>query len=97
MDGLPTPGMAIFAHEEVNSIGTSYPDDQQGGVTVQNNLYESLDVGAALQLTDGGVFNEDNSNFNDVGVYMINVDGSTTVEKQSSNRMQKLVGGIFLF
>lgn len=81
VDGLPTPGMAIFAHEEVNSIGTSYPDDQQGGVTVQNNLYESLDVGAALQLTDGGVFNEDNSNFNDVGVYMINVDGSTTVEE----------------
>ncbi|MED6298296.1 MAG: DUF1565 domain-containing protein, partial [Candidatus Thermoplasmatota archaeon] len=81
VDGLPTPGMAIFAHEEVNSIGTSYPDDQQGGVTVQNNLYESLDVGAALQLTDGGVFNEDNSNFIDVGVYMINVDSSTTVEE----------------
>ena len=82
VDGLPTPGMAIFAHEQVNwNFGTSYPDDQQGGVTVQNNLYERLDVGAALQLTDGGVFNEDNSNFNDVGVYMINVGDSTTVEE----------------
>ena len=81
IDGLPTPGMGIFAHEQVNWIGTSYPDDQQGGVTVQNNQYERLDVGAALQLTDGGIFNEDNSNFNDVGVYVINVGDSTTIEE----------------
>ncbi|MEE3082473.1 MAG: SAP domain-containing protein [Candidatus Thermoplasmatota archaeon] len=76
---VPTPGMGVFAHEQTGM----YPGDYQGGVTLQNNQYESLDIGATLQLTDGGHFNESSSNFQSVEVYMVNVEGLTTVDENS--------------
>ena len=71
--------MGVFAHEQTSM----YPGDYQGGVTLQNNQYESLSVGATLQLTEGGHFNESSGNFQSVDVYLVNMEGSTTVDEST--------------
>jgi len=76
---IPTPGMGVFSHEQ----SLSYTNDYQGGVTLQNNQYDSISVGATLQLSDGGLFDEDNTDFQNVDVYLINVGATVSVDENS--------------
>ncbi|DAC50503.1 MAG TPA: hypothetical protein HA340_03575 [Candidatus Thalassarchaeaceae archaeon] len=86
--GVPTPGMGVVAQEEV----LIYPTDQQSGITLRNNEYNTISVGAALQISERGVFDEQNNNFQSVDVFMINVGHTTTVMENTLAPFAKATG-----
>ncbi|MDP6334143.1 MAG: hypothetical protein QF479_05855, partial [Candidatus Poseidoniaceae archaeon] len=73
--GMDVPGMGVFTHEQTSM----YPGDYLSGITLRGNEYANISVGAALQISERGVFEEENSDFQSVGVYLLNVDKTTTV------------------
>ena len=73
--GIDVPGMGVFTHEQI----TTYPGDYLSGISLRGNQYANISVGAALQVSERGVFEEENSDFESVDVYLINVDKTTTV------------------
>ena len=86
--GMPTPGVGVLALEET----LTYPTDQQSGITLRNNEYNTISVGAGLQISDRGVFDEQNSDFQSVDVYVINIDHTTTVIENTLTPYAKTTG-----
>jgi hypothetical protein len=86
--GADVPGMGVFTHEQT----TMYPGDYLGGITLQNNAYANISVGAALQVSTAGVFDEQQNDFQDVDVFMINVGHATNVNEQSLAPFAKSTG-----
>jgi hypothetical protein len=85
---IPTPGMGVLAQEEV----PIYPTDQQSGITLRNNEYNSISVGAGLQISERGIFNERNIDFQSVDVYLVNVDRTTSVIENTLGPFAKVTG-----
>jgi len=86
--GADVPGMGVFTHEQT----TMYPGDYLGGITLQNNAYTNISVGAALQVSTAGVFDEQQSDFQDVDVFVINVGHSTNINEQTLAPFAKSTG-----
>ena len=86
--GADVPGMGVFTHEQT----TMYPGDYLGGITLQNNAYANISVGAALQVSTAGIFDEQQNDFQDVDVFMINVGHATSVNEQALAPFAKSTG-----
>lgn len=85
---IPTPGMGVVALEEI----AIYPTDYQSGITLKNNEYNDISVGAALQVSERGVFNEQGTDFQSVDVYLININFTTTVNENNLGPFAKTTG-----
>ncbi|MEE2747368.1 MAG: DUF1565 domain-containing protein [Candidatus Thermoplasmatota archaeon] len=86
--GIEVPGMAVFTHEQTSM----YPGDYLGGISLRDNQYANVSVGAALQVSNAGVFDEHGSDFENVDVFLINVGHTTTVNETSLAPFAKSVG-----
>jgi len=75
--GIDVPGMGVFTHEQTSM----YPGDYLSGISLRDNEYADISVGAALQISTNGVFDEQNSDFDNVDVFVINVDHTTSVDE----------------
>ena len=84
--GVNTPGMGVVAQEEI----AIYPTDYQSGITLKNNEYNDISVGAALQVSERGVFNEQGTDFQSVDVYLININFTTTVNENNLGPFAKI-------
>jgi hypothetical protein len=86
--GLDVPGMGVFTHEQT----TMYPGDYLGGISLRDNEYANVSIGATLQISTAGVFDEQSSNFESVDVFMVNVGHATSVNETSLAPFAKSTG-----
>ncbi|MEE2747262.1 MAG: thrombospondin type 3 repeat-containing protein [Candidatus Thermoplasmatota archaeon] len=86
--GIDVPGMGVFTHEQTSM----YPGDYLGGISLRDNEYANISVGAAMQVSTAGVFEEENSHFDNVDVFVINVDHTTSVDEASLAPFAKSTG-----
>jgi len=86
--GIDVPGMGVFTHEQTSM----YPGDYLSGISLRDNEYANISVGAALQISTNGVFEEQSSDFDSVDVFMINVGHSTSVDESSLAPFAKSTG-----
>ena len=86
--GLDIPGMGVFTHEQT----TMYPGDYLGGISLRDNEYANVSIGATLQISTAGIFDESSSNFESVDVFMVNVGHATSVNETSLAPFAKSTG-----
>ena len=86
--GLDIPGMGVFTHEQT----TMYPGDYLGGISLRDNEYANVSIGATLQISTAGVFDESSSNFESVDVFMVNVGHASSVNEASLAPFAKSTG-----
>ncbi len=86
--GLDIPGMGVFTHEQT----TMYPGDYLGGISLRDNEYANVSIGATLQISTAGVFDEQSSNFESVDVFMVNVGHAVSVNETSLAPFAKSTG-----
>jgi len=86
--GIDVPGMAVFTHEQT----TMYAGDYLGGISLRSNEYANISVGAALQVSNAGVFDEHSGDFENVDVFMINVGHTSSVNETNLAPFAKSVG-----
>ena len=55
--GIDVPGMGVFTHEQTSM----YPGDYLSGISLRDNEYANISVGAALQISTNGFFDEQSS------------------------------------
>ncbi|HJM67906.1 MAG TPA: thrombospondin type 3 repeat-containing protein [Candidatus Thalassarchaeaceae archaeon] len=86
--GIDVPGMAVFTHEQTSM----YPGDYLSGISLRDNEYANVTVGAALQISNAAVFDEHSGDFENVDVFLINVGHTTSVNESNLAPFAKSVG-----
>ena len=86
--GADVPGMGVFTHEQTGM----YPGDYLSGISLKGNEYANISVGAGLQVSTAGVFDEQSSDFDSVDVFMINVGHTVSVNEASLAPFAKSTG-----
>ena len=86
--GLDVPGMGVFTHEQT----TMYAGDYLSGISLRDNEYANMSIGAALQVSNAGVFDEHSGDFENVDAFMINVGHSSSVNETNLAPFAKSIG-----
>jgi hypothetical protein len=86
--GTDVPGMGVFTHEQTGM----YPGDYLSGISLKGNEYANISIGAGLQVSTAGVFDEQSSDFDSVDVFMINVGHTIAVNEASLAPFAKSTG-----
>ena len=86
--GLDVPGMGVFTHEQT----TVYAGDYLSGISLRGNQYANMSIGAALQVSNAGVFDEHSGDFENVDAFMINVGHTSSVNETNLAPFAKSIG-----
>ena len=86
--GLDVPGMGVFTHEQT----TMYAGDYLSGISLRDNEYANLSIGAALQVSNAGVFDEHSGDFDNVDAFMINVGHTSFVNESNLAPFARSIG-----